>query len=191
MPPVMSSSGVCGVQVRARRKIGTLRAFHIQSCTRKTGSIRHMAPKGLSSLTPCTMFNLWLLRANKFQSSWASSDVRMRVEARQITALYIKVILLRERHLWVRLRAGGPHSVYRTASCDKFRIMSLAFIWMRHNPDINEESQSHFTWQQAKQRPPFSFLSVLLSSTFNVWHFDTEHPISRVLVGWLYMQIGW
>lgn len=37
---------------------------------------------------------------------------------------------------------------------------------------------------------PPSFLSVSLSSTSNVRHFDTEHPISHGLADWLYMQMA-
>lgn len=56
----------------------------------------------------------------------------------------------------VPIRAGGLGPVYRTAGCDKLRIMRLPFYFSTPQPDTNKLSQSHFTWQQAKQ-PPSSF----------------------------------
>lgn len=154
------------------------------------------------------MFKLWLLSANELQLGWA--ELIFFSSVFQYAGWSFTepgpFILKRARCVkgvsecipCVRLQAGGLGCVYRTASCDKLRIMRLAFIWTHQNQtQMSKVSHTSHDSKQSSLLPHSpshflpSFLSLLLSSTFNVRHFDTEHPISRVLVDWLYMQMGW
>lgn len=98
------------------------------------------------------MFKLWLLTANKFQLSWAeffSSDLSF-TDPQLFTLKWAHCVKgISECIPCVRRRAGGLGSVYRTASCDKLRIMSLAFI--STHPNQTQTSKVSHTWRGSEQ----------------------------------------
>lgn len=156
------------------------------------------------------MFKFCLLSANVLQLTWAEQILFLiRFVARWLKlhrawpfapkpVCRMKGISECIPCLCVWIWAGGPVFVYWPESCDKLRIMNRGFYLNAPKPGTNEPSQSHFTLQKAKlplsltSHPPnpSPFLSFSLLSTFNVQNFDSEHPISRVMVCWLYMQMG-
>lgn len=78
----------------------------------------------------------------------------------------------------VCIQAGRSDCVYRTASCDKLRIMRLLFIWTHQTSSVSHTSHDKVSLFFISHPTLLLFLFLPSSTSSNVWHFDTEHPIS-------------
>lgn len=146
------------------------------------------------------MLKFWPLSANGLQLSRQFPTCCLKLH--RPLPLYIKASPLCERHFWMHPMCAETSKGFR-ALCTGLHAVTNLGLWDRllfeHTETRHKRAKSvtlHMAASKAASSSSSSYflpssLSVLLSSTFNVWHFDTEHPISRVLVGWLYMQMGW
>lgn len=134
------------------------------------------------------------------RSEFFSSVVSRLVAASQTPALYIKASPLCERHFLNASHVCGCGQGVLGLCTGLRAVTNLGLLdWLLFEQTKTRHKRAKsVTLHMAASKgasffipPSLSFLSLLLSSTFNVWHFDTEHPIFHVLVGWLYMQMGW
>lgn len=141
--------------------------------------------------------------ANELQLSWAELNFshqffRMLVQASQTLALYIKASSLCERRFLNAAHVCGCEQGVLVVSAGQQAVTNLE-LWnqplFERTKTRHKQAVSHTSCSSKAKQPPSSFSLPSFFSfpptfiTFNVWHFDTEHPISRVLVGWLYMQM--
>lgn len=144
------------------------------------------------------MFKLWPLSANGpfFLISSACC-----LKLHRPWPLYTQASPHFERHFWMRpMCAATSKALVLCIGLQAVSNLGLRdWLLFQHTKTRHKRAKSVTLHMAAsKVASPSSssyflpsFLSVLLSSTFNVWLFDTQHPISRVLVDWLYMQMGW